>query len=483
VAPALGRVGMSAGSSSDRARAVDQVVLGRVITMNPRREVVEDGAVAIAGSDILAVGPRPAVLGAYEPARLLGGSQAIVIPGMIDTHTHCAQAFVRALTAGELPMIPRIYAPAMRALSPAQGQAAVRLMIAQLVRAGITTACEGTAILDHEEVTLAAFEEAGLRCCFARGAPDQDFSHASLYTQTTARSAIRVRMGEADRDLARTEALLRRYPSAGPGRIRAAINTSAVLNFSEGYLRQAARLAQEHHTTMHVHVARDREEVEFALAVWGRRPIERLADLDVLGAHLVAAHAVLATGSEIDLLGASGAALAHAPVECVHNLNAVPDLQRFRRAGVRVGLGCDGQGNDMMATMRVALLIHGALWGIPRYEPDYLAADDVLAMATIEAARVLGWDDRIGSLEPRKAADLVILDGGAPHLMATQDLVTDLVRNGTRGEITHVMVDGRLLFDGGSYPTLDLPRIEAEARACAAHVRATVADRRYRPLR
>lgn len=469
--------------AADRPRPIDQVVLGRVITMNPGRDVVEDGAVAIAGPDILAVGPRPAVLRAYEPARVLGGARAIVMPGMIDTHTHCAQAFVRSLTAGELPMIPRIYVPAMRALSPEQGQAAVRLMIAQLLRAGVTTVCEGTAIAGHEDVTLAAFEEAGIRCCFARGAPDQDFSHASLYTQSTARSSIRVRDREADADLARTEALLRRYPSRGPGRIRAAINTSAVLNFSERYLREAARLAREHGATMHVHVARDREEVEFALAVWGRRPIERLADLGVLGAHLVAAHAVLATGSEIDLLGASGAALAHAPVECVHNLNAVPDLQRFRRAGVRVGLGCDGQGNDILATMRAALLIHGALWGIPRYEPDYLGADDVLAMATIDAARVLRWDDRIGSLEPGKAADLVILDGGAPHLMATQDLVTDLVRYGSRGEITHVMVDGRVLFDGGSYQTLDLSRIEAEARACAAHVRAAVADRRYRPLR
>jgi 5-methylthioadenosine/S-adenosylhomocysteine deaminase len=132
--------------------------------------------------------------------------------------------------------------------------------------------------------------------------------------------------------------------------------------------------------------------------------------------------------------------------------------------------------------MRVALLIPGAHWGIPRYEPDYLGADDVLAMATIDAARILRWDDRIGSLEPGKAADLVMLDGAAPHLMATQDLVTDLVRYGSRGEITHVMVDGRVLFDG-TYPTLDLSRIEADARACAALVRDAVADRRYRPLR
>ena len=101
-----------AAPAAARPRRIDQVVVGRVITMNPDREVIEDGAVAIAGGDILAVGPRPAVLRAYEPARVLGGPRAIVMPGMIDTHTHCAQAFVRSLTAGELPMIPRIYVPA-----------------------------------------------------------------------------------------------------------------------------------------------------------------------------------------------------------------------------------------------------------------------------------------------------------------------------------------------------------------------------------
>jgi 5-methylthioadenosine/S-adenosylhomocysteine deaminase len=170
-------------------------------------------------------------------------------------------------------------------------------------------------------------------------------------------------------------------------------------------------------------------------------------------------------------------------VECVFNLNVLPDLQRFRAAGVRVGLGCDNQANDMFVTMRAALLLHGAQWAIPRYEGDYLSADELLAMATIEAAQVLRWDGRIGSLEPGKAADLVVLDGRAPHLMATQDVVTELVRFASRAEIRHVMVNGRLVFDEGAFPTIDLDRLEAEAAAGAAHVRAAVSGRRYRPLR
>jgi 5-methylthioadenosine/S-adenosylhomocysteine deaminase len=431
----------------------------------------------------VAVGPREDVLRSNQARQMIGGPRAIVLPGLIDTHTHCTQCFVRALTANELPMIPRVYVPAQRSLSPAQAHATVRLIAAQLIRAGVTTLCDGTVIGAHEESTLQALEEVGIRACVARGAPDQDFKHAALYSQLSERSSVTPRPGEAEAELRRTAAFLARYPARGAGLIRGAVNVSALPSFSETYFRLAAALAREYDATLQVHVARDREEVEFALAVWGRRPIERLADMGVIDRHLVAVHAVLASGPEIDLLAKGGAALTHSPMECVYNLNAIPDVQRFRRAGIPVGLGCDNQGNDMLATMRAALLIQGAVWGIPRYEPDYLTADDVLDMSTIEAARVLRWDDRIGSLESGKAADVTVLDGDAPHLVPTQDLVTEIVRFASRAEVTHVMVNGRLLLDQGRHTSVDLEKLRVEAEAGAAHVHAVVAGRRYRPLR
>jgi len=474
---------MSPSAPPAARRPVDTIVLGRVLTQNAQRELIADGAVAVAGGDIVAVGSRDAVLATHEGRRMLGGPRAIVMPGMIDTHTHCTQCFVRALPANELPMIPRIYVPAQRALSPAQAHATVRLIAVQLIRAGVTTLCDGTVIGAHETPTLEALEEVGIRACVARGAPDQDFTHAALYSQLTERSSVSPRAGEAEAELRRTAAFLDRYPATGPALIRGAVNVSALPSFSETYFRLAAALARERHATLQVHVARDREEVELALSVWGRRPIERLADLGGVDAHLVAVHAVLATGGEIALLGKAGASLTHSPMECVYNLNAIPDVQRARQAGVTVGLGCDNQGNDMLATMRAALLIQGAVWGIPRYEPDYLTADDVLDMATRDAARVLRWDDRIGSLEPGKAADITVLDGGAPHLFPTQDLVTELVRFASRAEVTHVLVNGRLLLDDGRHTTVDLERLRGEAEAGAAYVNRVVGGKRYRPLR
>jgi 5-methylthioadenosine/S-adenosylhomocysteine deaminase len=463
-------------------READSLVFGTVVTMDAQMSVIEDGAIAVHGTGIAAVGRRDDVTRQWRSSRHIGGSHALVIPGMIDAHTHCTQCFVRSLTANELPMIPRIYIPAQRSLSPEQAGATMRLLAAQLIRSGITTVCEGTLNPDHEDAIVDALEETGIRCVMARGAADQDYHHAALYAQVGDKSWVKPRPGEAERDLARTAAFLDRFPAHGSGLIRGAVNASALLGFSEEYFRGASELARARDATLHVHLSRDREEVELCLSVWGMRPVERLAELGVIDRHLIAVHAVLATPREISLLGAGGASLIHSPIECVANLNAVSDVQQFRQAGCRVALGCDMQANDMFATMRSAWLLHGALYGIPRYDPEYLTAREILAMATCGSAAVLGIDDRAGALEYGKAADLVVINADAPHFMAMQDVMTDLVRYGSRAEITHVMIDGRIVLEDGEHKTIDVEKLRAEAARGARHVSDTVASQRYKPL-
>ena len=462
-------------------RSADLLVLGKIVTMDAQRRVIDDGAIAVAGSDIAAVGERRDVLRDWSAPRRLGGD-AIVIPGMIDAHTHCTQCFVRSLTSNELPMIPRMYNPAQQSLSAGQAGAAVRLLAAQLIRSGVTTLCEGTLNPAHEEPIVEALQEVGMRCVMARGAADQDFHHAALYAQRTEQSWVKERQGEAERDLMRSAAFLDRFPARGAGLIRGGVNASALPGFSASYFRGASALARERRASLHTHVARDREEVELSLAVWGKRPVERLAELGVLDEHFVAVHAVLASPREIALLGQARASLVHSPIECVANLNAVADVQQFRQAGCRVALGCDIQANDMFATMRAGWLLHGALYGIARYDPEYLTAAELFAMVTTDAAKVLRIDDRAGSLEPGKAADIVVLDANAAHLMAQHDVVSELVRYGSRAEVQHVLIDGRVVLEHGVHRSIDLERLKADAAAGARHVREAVAQRRYKPL-
>jgi cytosine/adenosine deaminase-related metal-dependent hydrolase len=149
---------------------------------------------------------------------------------------------------------------------------------------------------------------------------------------------------------------------------------------------------------------------------------------------------------------------------------------------VTVCLACDNQANDMLETMRATWLIHGTMWGIPRYDPEYLMPETILAMATIDAAKVLQMDDLVGSLEADKAADLVVLDGRRPHLFPVQDLLTEVIRFATRAEVQHVMVDGKLLVEDGRNTSIDMDALFRDAMPAAARERETISHRRYKPL-
>lgn len=461
---------------------VDLAVRGRIVTMDKDRTVIDDGMVVSRAGRILAVGPRQEIASRFRCDHVAGDAHSIIMPGFIDAHTHCTQCFVRSLTSGELPMIPRIYSPAQRSLNPEQAATTVRLIAAQLLRSGITTMCEGTLNPAHEPAIVQAIEETGIRCVMARGAADQDFHHAALYSQITDRSWYKAREGQAEKELLATEAFLQRHPARGDGLIRGAVNVSALLNFSEAYFKGGAELARRHDTTVQVHIGRDREEVEFCLSAFGRRPVERLADLGVIDEHLVAVHAVLASEKEIELLARGGAGLAHSPVECVANLNAIPNLPRFRASGIRVALGCDNQANDIFVNMRAAWLIHGAKWGMSAYDAEFLSAGEIIDMATIEAASVLRCDDLIGSLEAGKAADMVVLDGSGPHMMSSQHLSSELLRYASRAEVKTTIVAGKVLYSDGEFATIDIERLREEATAGASFVSDLVAERRYRPL-
>ena len=465
-----------------RAEPVDCLVSGTVITCDDQRTVLLDGAVAVRGSRVVAVGDKQDLESRFVPEARLGGRRAFVLPGLIDCHSHLAQSLVRSLIAHELPMIYRLYLPAEDAMTLDQVGISARLCMAQLLRCGVTTVAETTATPAHEDTIVTAVEETGMRVVMARGAADQDSHHAGAYSQITDRSWVEPRPGEAERDLSRTAKFLDRHPPVGDQLLRGAVLASHITGFSGAYIQAAAALAEDRGASFQMHVGRDREEVEFSLAVYGRRPVEQLAHWDVLSERLLAIHAILVTDREAGLLADAGASVAHSPIECQNILNGVPRVQRLRERGVAVGLGCDNAINDLWEVMRAAWVIHSSLGAIPDYDPEHLPAGDILDMATRDAARALRWHGGIGSLETGKQADLVVVDGDAAHLVPVHDPVTELVRYGTRADVRDVMVAGRLLLSGGRHTTIDTERLYAEAEQAAPSVAAAVMPRRYRPM-
>lgn len=467
---------------TDPRLSVDTMLHGTVITCDAGRRVIVDGAVAVTGGRIAAVGPRTELLTTYAPTRIIGGGRTTILPGLIDCHSHLSQALVRSLIAHELPMIQRLYLPAEDAMTQDEVATSVRLCAAQLLRSGVTCVAETTATQAHEETILETLTEIGMRAVVARGASDLDAHHESIYGQVTQRSTAKMRHGEAERDLDRTASFLDRFDPAGSGMIKGAVLASHLTGCSPHYVRLAAELARERGASFQVHVARDREEIEFCLAVHGVRPLQALADWGVLGPQFLAIHGILLTDPEATLLADAGGGLAHAPLECLNILNGIPPVGRWRRRGLTIGLGCDNALNDGFEMMRAVAIQQGTLHAVPGYDPEHLPAEHILEMATRDAARALSWDHAIGSLEVGKSADLIVIDRNAPHLLGQQHPVVDLVRYGTRHEVRHVMVAGRLLLEDGNLTSIDLPAVALAADRAAPGVAAVVAPRRYRPL-
>ena len=472
----------SANAPHCEPQAADFVVTGTVITADDERRVFLDGAVAVAGSRIVAVGPRAEVEAAHAGSRRLGGPRALVIPGLIDTHNHMAQALVRGMAFEDLPNITRIYIPAEDVLGDDGIRTSARVTMANLLRAGVTTTTDTTCTPEHEEAVGETALEMGIRCALAVGQRDRTSRLASNYEQIEGRSEYRDDPAVRADNVAHIDDFCTRWATRGGGRVRPYIHAPSVPSVSDEMFAAALDLAERHDTAMMTHINRDREEIELCVSLFGRRPIEHLARIGVLGPRFLAIHAMLTTARETQMLAEAGAKLAHAPVVCADIVSAVTDVVGMRAAGVTVGLGCDTVINDVLAVARIAYLMHGQAAGIPFYDPVALTAEDAFDMATIDGARALLWEHEIGSLEVGKAADLAVFDGENPRLSPRHNPVGSLLRYGAGTDVESVLVNGSLVVDGGRVLTVDEAALLDEADEVAQRMREHLQARRYWPL-
>ena len=465
-----------------RPQAADFVVTGTVVTADAERRVYTDGAVAVRDSRIVAVGPRAEVQRAFEGGHRLGGPRDLVIPGLIDTHNHMAQALVRSLALEDLPNITRVYIPAEDVLGDDGIRTSARVTMANLLRAGVTTTTDTTCTAEHEEAVGETALETGIRCALAVGQRDRTSRLASNYEQIEGRSEYQDDPAITAGNIAHLEDFLTRWSERGRGLVRPYIHAASVPSISDEMFVAAQDLAERHDTAVMTHINRDREEIELCVSLFGRRPLEHLSRLGVLGPRFLAIHAMLTTAREIRLLAEAGAKLTHAPVVCTDIVSAVTDVVGMRAAGVTVGLGCDTVINDILAVMRIAFFMQAQAAGIPMYDPIGFTTEDAFEMATIDGAKALIWDHEIGSLEVGKAADLAVIDGENPRLSPRHNPVGSIVRYAVGTDVRSVLVDGRLVVDDGRVLTIDEGSLLEEADEVAARVRDYLVPRRYWPL-
>ncbi|MFF7280035.1 amidohydrolase [Streptomyces griseorubiginosus] len=420
---------------------------GAVLTVDEAGTVVHSGAVAVHEGEIVAVGQAEELCTRFTADESIDASDCLVLPGLVNTHTHLAMTLLRG-RADDVTLqgfLERVLPAEAELLAPKNVAAAVRLAIAESVRAGVTSALD--MYWFHEAAERAA-REAGWR--LHSGPTFMDVP------EPPDGRAYEERLGWARRDLeARGGARAGRRP---------VVFAHSAYTLSPEQLTEIAALAREFGALLHIHAAENATEVATVEVRYGKRPVELLDSLGVLGPDLLLAHAVDLTGPEIAALARTGTAVAHCPVSNLKLGCGIAPVPRLLSAGVTVGLGTDGAVSsnslDVLGAVRQAALVHKA-----DGDPTAVGAEQAVRMATIEGARALGLAEHLGSLERGKRADLIVLDLNAPHLRPLHDPWSTLAYAAHSADVRDTVVDGRVLMRDRELRTLDERAVIADLEA------------------
>ena len=422
------------------------LVNATIVTMNDAFDIVE-GSLSIRGTRIEQVGGRDH--GPHDRVVDVGG--AIVLPGLIQTHVHLCQTLFRGLADDLVLMdwLQRRIWPLEAAHDARSLRASALLAASELLRGGTTSVLTMETVHDTDAV-CEAIAGSGLRATVAKCLMDADDAVPGRLRQPT-----QTALDEA-------LALHARWHGAAGGRLRVALAPRFAVSCSRELLEAVAAISAREGTLVHTHASESRGEVDIVRARTGLDNVPYLAATGLLSPRLCAAHCVWVDEPAQALLAERDVKVLHCPGSNLKLGSGLAPVAELRRRGVVVSLGADGAACnnrlDMFAEMRLAALLQSARLG-----PGALPARDVVWMATRAGARTLGQQDQIGSLEPGKRADLIVVGRRGLHQLPPHDPYSTLVYATSAADVRMTVVDGDLLVDEGRLVRADAEAIERHA--------------------
>jgi 5-methylthioadenosine/S-adenosylhomocysteine deaminase len=450
VAPALAAPALFAGP----VRTVDLVVRGgTVVTVDREHRIIADGAVAVDKGRILSVGTAAEIAAGFRGRDTLDARPGIVIPGLINAHTHAPMVLFRGV-ADDLKLmdwLQRYIFPAEKKnVSAPFVRAGTRLAALEMIRSGTTTFVD---MYYFEDDIAEVAKAAGLR--IVAGETLIEFPAPDNKT-----------IAEA---LAYIEKFLQKWK--GDPLVTAALAPHSAYLCSTETLKAARALADKYGAPILIHVSETQDEQEQVKKRYGKTPTEVLAEIGFLRKGVLAAHGVWLSPSDRGLLKEAGAGVAHCPQSNMKLASGPAPVREMIAEDVRLGLGTDGAASnndlDMFEEMMTAALLakHSSV------DPTAAPAPAVLEMATLGGARALGMEDQLGSLEQGKRADLVVVGLEAARLHPLYDPVSHVVYAAKGADVRHVVVEGRVVMRDRKVLTLDEAAVLAEADKIRDQVR------------
>jgi 5-methylthioadenosine/S-adenosylhomocysteine deaminase len=429
------------------AESADWIWTGRyVVTMDPQRRVVENGAIAIRGERILAAGPKAEIERRYQTRQRLDRPDAILAPGLIDTHTHAAMSLFRGI-ADDLRLQDwlehYIFPAEARNVTPEFVRWGTRLGCLEMLLSGTTTY---TDMYYFEDVVAEATKEAGMRGVLGEtiiGFPSPD-----------AKTPVDA--------LAFTEKFLSRFHD--DRLIVPAVAPHAIYTNSDETLKACRALANRHGAPLVIHLSETKHENDECMEKRKLTPTQALDALGVFNGRTIAAHAVWVDEADLAILKSRGVGIAHCPSSNMKLASGIAPVTRMLALDMAVGLGPDGpagSNNDfnMFEEMDLAAKLQKVTTGDPRSLP----AEAAVEMATIRGARALGMEKEIGSLESGKRADLISIRLDRPNAVPLYNVYSQMVYALKGDDVEDVMVNGRLVVKDARALTLNAAEIEAKA--------------------
>ncbi len=448
-------MGVNQGNTSEQPVWI--LARGVVVTMDRERRVFHDGAVAVQGNTIVGVGATDEILARFPGADIHDVHGHLIIPGLINAHTHVPMSLLRGLVDDQ-----RLDVWLLGYMMPVEREFVDRefvrwgtlLSCIEMMRGGTTTFCD---MYYFEDEVAQAAADAGMRAVCGQTILKFPSPDAESY----------------DESLAYAQKFIEKWKDHPL--ITPAVAPHAPYTATDDMMRRCLDLALEYDVPIHIHLSETAKEVRDNYRERGLPPILWADGLGIFQAKVIAAHCVHIEEREMPVLAENDAGVAHNPTSNLKLASGIAPVVQMRKAGIAVGIGTDGPASnndqDMFEELRLAALLPKGISG----DPTALPAEDAFAMATIEGARALHLDHITGSLEEGKRADIVVLRADAPHAhpqyaMTDANIYGYLVYSAHAGDVRHVWIDGRQVVRDGEVLTVDVAKVYAQAQAIADRI-------------
>jgi 5-methylthioadenosine/S-adenosylhomocysteine deaminase len=451
--------GSSAAATADDQ--IDLIIMGDyVVSMDAMSNLIKDGAVAIDEGIILAVGTATEIGTAYSAAETLAGENRIVMPGLVNGHSHAAMTLLRGI-ADDLALMDwlnnYIFPSEVQFVDPEFVRIGTELACWEMIRGGTTTFVD---MYYYPDVVAEVVENCGLRALVSATVIDQRSPDAE-----NAADSIQKGIDFIGRWKDKNSRIT---PIFGP-------HANYTLNSEQ--LKAVRAAAIEHGVGVSIHMSESPFELQYSKDTFGVTSVEMFESIGFFDGPTIAAHMVWPTDKEITILAERKVGVIHNPTSNMKIASGISPVTDMLAAGVLIGLGTDGAASnndlDMWEEMRLAAFLQK----VDRMDPTVLPAPTVLKMATSGGAAAIGLGDTIGSIEVGKRADIIQVAFDDVHHIPTYDVISHLVYVSDEQDVASVVVDGKILMKDKEMLTIDTTRVAAEARELAARIQLASYDR------